>query len=515
MRYVVLLVAAVCGASALYGYGAVAYAQPQNPGPGAIGPDPASTSSGTDDETDEETDRRPAASWDELLWPRSSQAAERMDELTFVVRQIKEHNPPRGWEWLAFATVAAGAQNSGAQNSGAQNSGAQNSGAQTRELDTRLTVGGEVALAGRQCRLLTIGAQGVFAISGDERSASLEQWIRACPWQGIAGEDGARAIALRLYNELALGVESTLGARHVIAGGSYSSETFGFDTVGLEIPYHRGTRRLGLIGATMRSGWIWHSLGSGRNAAYQTALELWLVRLERLRPRADSLGHRVIDILVLDVRGNRDTSGASVVEAVPVRLRGMSLGLPYLRWDLAVGGAVNADLSVEMSVFDQAVSDEMITNDGLPAIAVGFARGSLYGGTESRHLGLLYDRRLAPTAASELILEDRLSAWWRWTGDRGQFDIRAFMARARVWGNRAAVPDAVNTANTSFDDSFNTSGAIARFDYTASAQLSIGIDAEFGRSLYRPDSAQLEVQPYARTMATVTMRRFGVRASGK
>ena len=433
-------------------------------------------------------------SWTDKLWPGSREASTRIGELIAIAELIREHNPPRGVEWLAFGTGTVGA--------------AAGQGTESAGIDSELAIGGEVALAGKECQLIAVGGQGVLATSGDGRFASAEQWARLCPWMGLPiKEEGwdTNWFPFKIYGHLSQRVRPSFGARRLVTDETYDTATYGVEVVGGQIYYANRTRRVNFAGISAQDGWVWQDLGEGRQSRYFTNGEFWFVRFDGFREQPDVLAHRSIDVLAIGFNANRDDNGAAVIDIMPVRLRGMSLGSPYLLWDLEVGGTFTGTVSTEVGVDGEPVSEEVVETENLPDVTAGVVRASVYGGTTSRNVGVAFDRTLAPTASSELVLEDRVSAWSRWAGDRSELDLRAFVGRTIVWPDRFR------------EEEFTTGGAMARFHYNISDGMSLGADAEIGRSFYAPAQDGEELGPGFgyRLVATLTLRRFGSRMWSK
>ena len=427
-------------------------------------------------------------SWSERLWPTSRETSERLDELAAIASLIGDNNPPRGWEWVGYGTGTAGA--------------AAGQGVQSTGLDTELAVGGEVALAGRDCKLIAMGAQGVLAISGDDKFASAEQWIRLCPWKGLNFSDGKwemRWFPLSLHAEASQRTRPAFGSRRAFLGDTYDSIRIGFELVGGQFYWNKGASRFGFAGAAVEEAWYWQDLGEGRTNRYFLTGDMWFFRFDRFRNEPDVIAHRTIDILAFGFTANRDDNGAAIVEAMPLRMRGMSLGTPYVLWDFEIGFTGTGTVGSQQSLNGEVIMDDTIETENLPHITAGVIRASVYGGTPARHVGLSYDRQMQPTAASELVLEDRVSAWSRWTGERSGLDLRAFIGHTYIWPARTT------------EEKFTIGGGAARFHYAISPRTLFGVDLEGGYSFYAPGYRGGKFEPGLgfRAIANLTMRRFG------
>jgi hypothetical protein len=215
---------------------------------------------------------------------------------------------------------------------------------------------------------------------------------------------------IRMDGSLALNTSPRFGSLRNEPRRRYSEARYTFAVEGLRFSPYRPESGGTLIYMGFEQRWEWPGLFEG-NRGFELAGGFGFVRLFRTRgPLA--LADRAIDIIDIRLHGTRFDEAVALVDAYPLRLRGIGLfgDRVLLDADLGVSGS-DGTISSSDCLSKMCVNETIMTGENIAKVTTWVAHGGLAGGDRLAGGGVAFVRRMDSNILGQIAVESRTTAW--------------------------------------------------------------------------------------------------------
>lgn len=294
-------------------------------------------------------------------------------------------------------------------------------------------------ISGDYCDLAdaSVSVRGGFAGQGAGAIGEARAGAGLCFWRGLFVADKAHpelgamsVMPLRVRAGLAINATPRFSAPRNDPRRTFSEATVGAATEGIRWMRTDPSHGIGFGYLGFEERWEWPGAFDGDHG-YETIAGFGFVRLFRTRSPL-ALADRAIDIFDFQLHGVRFDDAVALIEARPLRIRGLGLGSDRVLLDLDLGvGASGGTIQTSNCLDNVGCTEETIMRgDNVADVTTWVGGGALTLGTQVDGGGVRFARTLDSNLLAQLAVESRATAWY-------QRQRASQIVRAEVFGGTA------------------------------------------------------------------------------